>query len=159
MTSPRSRPPCTGEGLSSAAASSSSFSKTTSGPSGPAAAEPPFDGRARGRAYALKPDFLERISLERRWLADGSRSSYSTRLSAVRRLSCQIRCVVSHIAHGEEHGGKLRQILGRGEQNAGRLAPFQPDRNSNQQVGKVREWGRVFSPNEKPLQLTGSWVH
>ena len=41
------------------------------------------DGKARGRAYALKPDFFERISLERRWLADGSRSNYSTRLKPI----------------------------------------------------------------------------
>ena len=43
----------------------------------------PFDGRARGRAYALKPDFFERISLERGWLADGSRSTYSTRTKPI----------------------------------------------------------------------------
>jgi len=43
----------------------------------------PFDGKARGRAYALKPDFFERISLERGWLADGSRSTYSTRLKPI----------------------------------------------------------------------------
>jgi hypothetical protein len=43
----------------------------------------PFDGRARGRAYALKPDFFERTSLDRRWLADGSRSTYSTRLKPI----------------------------------------------------------------------------
>jgi hypothetical protein len=38
-----------------------------------------FDGKARGRAYALKSEFFERISLERGWLADGSRSPHSTR--------------------------------------------------------------------------------
>jgi len=38
---------------------------------------------ARGRAYALKPDFFERISLERRWRADGSRSPFSTRLKPI----------------------------------------------------------------------------
>jgi hypothetical protein len=43
----------------------------------------PFDGSARGRAYALKPDFFERISLKRRRLADGSRSTYSTRLKPI----------------------------------------------------------------------------
>lgn len=43
----------------------------------------PFDRKARGRAYALKPDFFERISLERRWLVDGSRSTYSTRLKPI----------------------------------------------------------------------------
>jgi hypothetical protein len=43
----------------------------------------PFDGRARGRAYALKPDFFERTSLERRWRADRSRSTYSTRLKPI----------------------------------------------------------------------------
>jgi hypothetical protein len=43
----------------------------------------PFDGQRRGRAYALKPDFLERISLERRWLPDGSRSPYSTRFKPI----------------------------------------------------------------------------
>jgi hypothetical protein len=42
-----------------------------------------FDGKARGRAYALKPDFFERVSLERGWLADGSRSTYSTRLKPI----------------------------------------------------------------------------
>ena len=42
-----------------------------------------FDGRARGRAYAFKPDFFERISLERGWLADGSRSTYSTRFKPI----------------------------------------------------------------------------
>ncbi len=43
----------------------------------------PFDGRARGRAYAMKPDFAERTSLERRWLPDGSRSTFSTRLKPI----------------------------------------------------------------------------
>jgi hypothetical protein len=42
-----------------------------------------FDGRPSGRAYALKPDFFERISLKRRRLADGSRSTYSTRLKPI----------------------------------------------------------------------------
>jgi hypothetical protein len=42
-----------------------------------------FDGKASGRAYALKPDFFERISLERGWMADGSRSTYSTRLKPI----------------------------------------------------------------------------
>jgi hypothetical protein len=38
-----------------------------------------FDGEARGIAYALKPDFSRRISLEPRLLADGSRSTFGTR--------------------------------------------------------------------------------
>ncbi len=38
-----------------------------------------FDGAARGFAYALKPDFHRRISLEPRLLADGSRSTFGTR--------------------------------------------------------------------------------
>jgi hypothetical protein len=38
-----------------------------------------FDGEARGFAYALKPDFSRRISLEPRLLADGSRSTFGTR--------------------------------------------------------------------------------
>jgi hypothetical protein len=38
-----------------------------------------FDGAARGFAYALKPDFSRRISLEPRLLADGSRSTFGTR--------------------------------------------------------------------------------
>ena len=38
-----------------------------------------FDGEARGFAYALKPDFHRRISLEPRLLADGSRSTFGTR--------------------------------------------------------------------------------
>ena len=42
-----------------------------------------FDGKARGRAYAFKPDFFERISLERGWRADGSRSPYSTRFKPI----------------------------------------------------------------------------
>ncbi len=42
-----------------------------------------FDGQRRGRAYALKPDFFQRISLERRWQADGSRSTFSTRLKQI----------------------------------------------------------------------------
>ena len=43
----------------------------------------PFDVRARGRAYAFKPDFAERTSLERRWPPDGSRSTFSTRLKPI----------------------------------------------------------------------------
>jgi hypothetical protein len=42
-----------------------------------------FDGSARGRAYTFKPDFFERISLERRQLVGGSRSTYSTRLKPI----------------------------------------------------------------------------
>ncbi len=38
-----------------------------------------FDGEARGFAYALKPEFSRRISLEPRLLADGSRSTFGTR--------------------------------------------------------------------------------
>jgi hypothetical protein len=38
-----------------------------------------FDGAARGFAYALKSDFSQRISLEPRLLADGSRSTFGTR--------------------------------------------------------------------------------
>jgi hypothetical protein len=39
----------------------------------------PFDGGRAGRAYALKPDFCRRTSLEPRALEDGSRSTFSTR--------------------------------------------------------------------------------
>ena len=49
----------------------------------PVPGRPGRDGQRRGRAYALKPDFFERISLERRWRADGSRSTFSTRLKAI----------------------------------------------------------------------------
>jgi hypothetical protein len=38
-----------------------------------------FDGAERGFAYAVKPDFSRRISLERQLLADGSRSTFGTR--------------------------------------------------------------------------------
>jgi len=38
-----------------------------------------FDGAPLGFAYALKPDFARRISLEPRTLEDGSRSTFSTR--------------------------------------------------------------------------------
>lgn len=38
-----------------------------------------FDGEARGFAYAVKPDFTRRISLEPRRFADGSRSTFGTR--------------------------------------------------------------------------------
>jgi hypothetical protein len=38
-----------------------------------------FDGNPAGFAYALKPDFLRRISLEPATLPDGSRSTHSTR--------------------------------------------------------------------------------
>jgi hypothetical protein len=38
-----------------------------------------FDGAAAGFAYALKPDFDRRISLEPRKLPNGSRSTHSTR--------------------------------------------------------------------------------
>jgi hypothetical protein len=38
-----------------------------------------FDGAPVGFAYALKPDFYRRISLEPRWLLDDSRSTFSTR--------------------------------------------------------------------------------
>ncbi len=42
-----------------------------------------FDGEARGFAYALKPDFSRRISLEPRLLADGSRSTFGTRNKSI----------------------------------------------------------------------------
>jgi hypothetical protein len=38
-----------------------------------------FDGLRVGRAYALKPDFRLRISLDPRRFSDGSRSTFSTR--------------------------------------------------------------------------------
>ena len=38
-----------------------------------------FDGAPAGFAYALKPDFTRRISLEPRTLEDGNRSTFSTR--------------------------------------------------------------------------------
>ena len=38
-----------------------------------------FDGEARGFAYAVKPEFTRRISLEPRRFADGSRSTFGTR--------------------------------------------------------------------------------
>jgi hypothetical protein len=39
-----------------------------------------FDGRSAGRAYALKPDFCGRVTLLQRPRADGSRSTFGTRI-------------------------------------------------------------------------------
>ena len=107
-----------------------------------------FDGQRAGRAYALKPDFDRRTSLEPRTLEDGSRSTFSTRAKpiwgqdrvelalALDRAGLDARLILRGFVLVERRNGvEIRRLLppptARRPNNGDRQAPRRQSQSAN----------------------------